>query len=1157
MSIHDLTGRTLGSYELRELLGIGGMGAVYRAYQASLGRAVAVKIITPELARDATFLDRFNREARTAARLEHAHIVPVYDHGIEGGITYVVMRLLTGGTLTQRLTQQTGQLPSLGDVAQLLSQLGSALDYAHHQGVIHRDIKPGNVMFDAQGNAYLVDFGIAKLLAASRAITTSGVVLGTPLFMPPEQWRAETVTPAADQYALGVMTYWLVTGHVPFNADTPHGLMYQHLSEVPAPPQAFRPGIPEDIAPVLQRAMAKEPEARFPTVTGFVQSFERAIPEHAGETTNFFTMPIRPTRPAEISLSGETAVPGSQASVTSRPKSWRWAALGVLALAVLIVAGALFLSGKGDNAENGASPTPAEAAVRPDAPTPSATPGDPMHPMDTPDSTAAVGQTIPAVSLDVSRTFLPPETQVWLDLSATASQWTHTMTPAPSPTPTASTTPNATATYQAQLMIAVQSVTALSWTETPTASRTPTLTLSPTPTPTHTLTPTSTPTVTHTPTQTPTATNTLTPTPTLVPPPLIGVDNADQITQVARLQFDSLDETGAAWSPDGTTLAVLGGGTLQFFNPGDWNAPPRRIDQYIRARSMAWSPDSSRLALGTYDNTVIILDITSGATVRTLEGHTDWIESVAWSPDGALLASAGSSSDRTIRLWDTSTGQQVRLLEGHSSGVSGLAWSPDGTQLVSGGDDLRVWDVATGQGLLVMNDFYYAPECVAWSPDSARLAFGSYEGLLVWDAVTGQKLYSIPANSGAVSTAAFSPDGTVLAYGGMDNIVHLSDEPSGRELVALTSHSDWITSISWSPDGSQLASSSRDSTVRIWAVPVAGGLGPTPLPPLPPTWTPAGNLTPPDAATIIGPENAAGLVELARLQQDWTWIEAIAWSPDSTRLAVSANGPEVWLYAANDFAAGPRAVQHSYWVGVNTMAWSPDGVLLAFGDSENEIHLLVVQSGVERDLPQGHTDFVEDVAFSPNGALLASAGSNRDRAIRLWDTTTGQQIRLLEGHTGSVAGIAWSPDGTRLVSGGGDDLRVWDVAAGQLLFVISDFYYSPECVAWSPDGSRLAFGSYEGVLVWDAATGQKLYSIPSNGEAVRAAAFSPNGTLLAYGGQDGGVHILDAQSGREIVALTSHTDQVIEIGWSPDGTRLASAAGDNTVRVWGLQTHPN
>jgi serine/threonine protein kinase/tetratricopeptide (TPR) repeat protein len=303
MSFRDLCGQTLGQYKLRELLGIGGMGAVYRAGQTSLNREVAVKVMSSELVDDAGYVERFYREAEIAASLGHPHIIPIHDYGVQGDISYLVMRLLEGGTLMDRLGQcaKTQQpLPSVQEVAELLDQLASALDYAHSRNVIHRDIKPNNIMFDDQGNAYLVDFGIAKLLQTTGAMTNPGVVMGTPLFMPPEQWRSEEITPAVDQYALAVVIYILLTGQAPFKSGTPYGLMDKHVNETPAPPHTHRAELPEDITPVLERALAKEPAHRFPTVSAFAQAFSDAISASVGERTNFFSAPVQPTRPAGI-----------------------------------------------------------------------------------------------------------------------------------------------------------------------------------------------------------------------------------------------------------------------------------------------------------------------------------------------------------------------------------------------------------------------------------------------------------------------------------------------------------------------------------------------------------------------------------------------------------------------------------------------------------------------------------------------------------------------------------------------------------------------------------------------------------------------------------------------------------------------------------------
>jgi len=274
MTINQLAGKQLGQYEVRELIGSGGMSVVYRGYQLSLKRDVAIKVLA--LVEDEESLQRFNREAEIAAKLEHRSIIPVFDYGTQDGISYVVMRLLTGGTLAQQMSGRHFAPYPLSEVADLLKQIGSALDYAHSRGAIHRDIKPSNIMFDSDGGAYIVDFGIAKLLEGTSQFTATGRIMGTPLYMPPEQWRTEPAVPASDQYALAVVAYQMVTGHPPFEAPTPHGLMYQHLNE--APPTLIHTDVPPAIATVLHKALSKNPQERYPNVRVFAKTFETAIP---------------------------------------------------------------------------------------------------------------------------------------------------------------------------------------------------------------------------------------------------------------------------------------------------------------------------------------------------------------------------------------------------------------------------------------------------------------------------------------------------------------------------------------------------------------------------------------------------------------------------------------------------------------------------------------------------------------------------------------------------------------------------------------------------------------------------------------------------------------------------------------------------------------
>ncbi|MGQ9888924.1 MAG: protein kinase domain-containing protein [Aggregatilineales bacterium] len=259
-------------------------------------RDVAVRVLPPQFASQAGYTERFMREAQTAASLEHAHIVPVYDFGLHGGIYYVVMRLLTGGSLAERLQfaeQGEQPLPSLVETAEVVGRIAAALDYAHSRGVIHRDIKASNVMFDDQGNPFLVDFGIAKLLGATSSLTGTGVAMGTPSYMSPEQWRGEGVTPETDQYALGVMTYTMLTGRMPFEAPTPYALMHKHLTEQPTPPSVWRADLPETVRPVLERAMAKAPADRYPSARAFAEALAAAasaVP--AADPTHFFAVTL-------------------------------------------------------------------------------------------------------------------------------------------------------------------------------------------------------------------------------------------------------------------------------------------------------------------------------------------------------------------------------------------------------------------------------------------------------------------------------------------------------------------------------------------------------------------------------------------------------------------------------------------------------------------------------------------------------------------------------------------------------------------------------------------------------------------------------------------------------------------------------------------------
>jgi serine/threonine protein kinase/tetratricopeptide (TPR) repeat protein len=266
----DLSGQVINGYEILERVGTGGFGVVYRAYQPSVGREVAIKIILPQYARQPDFLLRFETEARLIARLEHPFIVPLFDFWHEpDGSAYIVMRWLRGGSLQYLL--RSGPLP-LETIARLLDQISQALDMAHQAGVVHRDLKPANILLDDRDNAYLSDFGIAKDLSSSAHITTPGHTPGTPAYAAPEQVTGQPVTRQTDIYSLGLTLYECLTGSHPF-PDAP----LQHLHRSLPPVQLRRPDVPVKVNGVLRRATAKVPARRYADVLSFARELQRAL----------------------------------------------------------------------------------------------------------------------------------------------------------------------------------------------------------------------------------------------------------------------------------------------------------------------------------------------------------------------------------------------------------------------------------------------------------------------------------------------------------------------------------------------------------------------------------------------------------------------------------------------------------------------------------------------------------------------------------------------------------------------------------------------------------------------------------------------------------------------------------------------------------------
>jgi WD40 repeat protein len=879
--IRDLRGQQFGNYHLIHRLGGGGFADVYLGQHVRISsQQAAIKIL--HLADVDERL--FQQEAERMAMLRHPQIIRLYDFDIQQGIPFLVMEYAPHGSLANK---HSGQRLEIDVIIHYVEQIASALQFAHDHNIIHRDIKPDNILIDSQDELKVSDFGIAVVSKTGRSsLESSYNIGGTPYYMAPEMFRGKTEK-ASDQYSLGIMAYEWLCGKLPYTEGDFIQIGFQHnYEQIPSIRESI-PTISPSIEHTVLQALTKDPKSRFASVKMFADALTNNTPEisNYGNGASILLPSTRSTYVSAAPLTKQSSrVPIGTTLVTYKEHGNAWSTLAWSPDSKFIATGNF----AGDVQLWDTVSWKLISTIYECIGTVNAviwSPDGRKLAFSSEDKTVQVWDARTWKCLFVSNfnvtgmswspdgrhlafyTDMSKSTVQILDATSFKqqnfykghSEWVTAVAWSPDGRKVASSSHDKTVqiwdSRKGKHLFSYkghnQRVNTVAWS--PDGSR-------------------------------------------------LASGSTDKTAQVwdARTGHILLCYSGhtdavntLAWSPDGSKLAsggYLDDGTLQVWDSRTGNCFfSYNTGGFGGVTNIKWSPDGNKISSNFWNNTEI-LDVYTGQSYFSRIGHADNVKAMVWSPDGTRIATCSEYRDK-VQVWNALTGQYLYSYTGHSENVNAVTWSPDGNKLASCSDDntVQVWDANTGQHLLSYTGHSYQVYALAWSPDGHKLASGSGDHTVhIWDANTGQCFFTYKEHFGFVFAVAWSPDGRRLASGSMDKTVRVWDVITGQTLFSYRGHSETVLAVAWSPDGSKIASSSYDSerTAQVWNS-ITGQL----------------------IFSFDGCSNP------------------MAWSPEGKKLAISSLSHSVQVY---NMVSGILLYNYTPYVnGVSVIAWSPDGSRIA------------------------------------------------------------------------------------------------------------------------------------------------------------------------------------------------------------------------------------